>query len=80
MALAALCSRAQKSSDERHSHLLKPFRTLEFQAFVVDHGVRPGSDVEAASVSKVLEERGTFRSDFRFIRLLIQLQAFELKS
>jgi tRNA(Ile)-lysidine synthase len=78
MALAALCSRAQKSSDE--SYLLKPFRTLEFQAFVVDHGVRSGSDVEAASVSKVLEKRGIFQSDLGPIRLLIQLQAFKLKS
>jgi len=44
MALAALCSRLQQD--------------VKFQAFVVDHGVREGSDREAHGVSKLLKSRG----------------------
>jgi hypothetical protein len=35
---------------------------LKFRAFVVDHDVRPGSDVEAKAVAEVLEARGKFGS------------------
>lgn len=68
MALAALCSQVQQTpysnlrtllqsdfdKDASHSPLS---RDIKFQAFVVDHGVRKGSDLEAQAVSKVLEER-----------------------
>lgn len=59
MALAYLCSRWQ--------HFARPpgtFRSrfygdilarTRFQAFVVNHGVREGSDIEAEAVSKALE-------------------------
>jgi hypothetical protein len=35
---------------------------LKFRAFVVDHDVRSGSDVEAKAVAEVLEARGKFDS------------------
>ena len=54
MALAALCSRVQHSS----RHIIPVEGQLKFQAFVVDHGVRKGSDFEAQAVAKVLEDRG----------------------
>lgn len=70
MALAAVCSRLQherdsvdvfdvddKQLDKLHS-LLKYIR---FRAFLVDHGIRKGSDEEAHAVSKILEERGTYQ-------------------
>ena len=53
MALAALCSNHYKSHLEGFAA-----PTIRFQAFVVDHGVREGSDDEATAVSKVLEARG----------------------
>jgi tRNA(Ile)-lysidine synthase len=67
MALAALCSEIQQTPIENmvaglHSSLDKStaavLRDLRFQAFVVDHGVREGSEAEAKSVATVLEERG----------------------
>ncbi|KAH8601300.1 PP-loop family-domain-containing protein [Bisporella sp. PMI_857] len=48
MALVALCSKVQVF---RNSN-------TKFHAFVVDHGVRKGSDVEAKSVSLLIESRG----------------------
>ncbi|KAK0109788.1 hypothetical protein ONS95_002462 [Cadophora gregata] len=51
MALAFLCS----SMKER---LSVENRVVDFRAFVVDHGVRDGSDIEAQAVSKSLEKRG----------------------
>jgi hypothetical protein len=67
MALAALCSRLQRqaplsSYDAKDSEfsVLNSVQNLEFQGFVVDHGLRLGSDVEAQSVAKVLENRGDF--------------------
>lgn len=68
MALAALCSEIQQTPVEEIVSGLHPtlakftaavVRDLEFQAFVVDHGVREGSDAEAKAVSNVLEQRGT---------------------
>ncbi|KAG9248687.1 mitochondrial tRNA-lysidine synthetase [Calycina marina] len=49
MALAVLCSKIQNRPE---------CPKFTFQAFVVDHGVRKGSDHEAISVSKVLENKG----------------------
>ena len=54
MALAALCAKAQNHNEERTAD----FPNIEFQAFVVDHGVRHGSLSEAISVSEVLQKRG----------------------
>lgn len=50
MALALLCSALAACND----HLTN----LRLRAFVVDHGVRAGSSIEAESVSKVLRDRG----------------------
>jgi tRNA(Ile)-lysidine synthase len=66
MALAALCSGIQHApksivSEIHHSHSQTAAAVLPgigFQAFVVDHGVREGSDIEARAVSSVLEQRG----------------------
>jgi hypothetical protein len=55
MALATLCSGLLHN---RGSEIASPLPNLAFKAFVVDHGVRNGSDVEAENVSKVLESRG----------------------
>jgi tRNA(Ile)-lysidine synthase TilS/MesJ len=33
-------------------------RHLQFRAFIVDHGLRAGSALEAEAVSRVLEGRG----------------------
>ncbi|KAH6711114.1 mitochondrial tRNA-lysidine synthetase [Leptodontidium sp. MPI-SDFR-AT-0119] len=52
MALAFLCSSLQKKQPSLESG------GSSFRAFVVDHGVRSGSDVEALAVSRSLEERG----------------------
>lgn len=67
MALAALCARLQRTSvkdvyrqvDHTHHHQLRQvLLDLRFQAFIVDHGARQGSDVEARTVLTVLQERG----------------------
>ncbi|KAH7336378.1 hypothetical protein BKA65DRAFT_33118 [Rhexocercosporidium sp. MPI-PUGE-AT-0058] len=50
MALAFLCSSMQKGLSLEKAR-------IRFRAFVVDHGVRSGSDVEALAVSRSLEER-----------------------
>lgn len=55
MALAALCSGLLNN---RGKEIALGLPNLSFKAFVVDHGVRSGSDAEAAHVSKVLESRG----------------------
>ena len=55
MALAALCSRLLKNSG---SEIASDIRNLAFKAFVVDHGVRKGSDLEAENVSQLLKSRG----------------------
>jgi tRNA(Ile)-lysidine synthase len=55
MALAALCSGLLRDNSRTIAAVVP---NLGFQAFVVDHGVRRGSDTEAYSVSKVLESRG----------------------
>jgi PP-loop family len=78
IALATLCSRLQrpaslKSSYEAESSdssVLKSLQNLKFQAFVVDHGLRLGSDTEAQSVSKVLENRGDSPRVFKASRLM----------
>lgn len=44
MALAALCSQLQGSRDD----------SVDFHAFVVDHGARPESSQEARNVSQAL--------------------------
>lgn len=49
MALAVLCSKVQNRPE---------LPKFTFKAFVVDHGVRKGSNYEAISVSKALENRG----------------------
>ena len=54
MALAALCARYQAQG----SKPTVDFPDIKFQAFVVDHGVRDGSDREADSVSRKLGLRG----------------------
>jgi hypothetical protein len=80
IALATLCSRLQrpaplKSSYEAEaeasdSSVLKSLQNFKFQAFVVDHGLRLGSDTEAQSVSKVLEDRGDSPRAFKASRLM----------
>ena len=67
MALAVLCSRIQNATGDSHTpsvnaqfYGLGSVRNLKFRAFVVDHGVRIGSDVEAEAVSQVLQGRGSF--------------------
>jgi tRNA(Ile)-lysidine synthase TilS/MesJ len=68
MALAALCSQVQQIPYGNLRSLLladysqNPYgtplsRNVKFQAFVVDHGVRDGSNLEAQDVLKVLKER-----------------------
>jgi tRNA(Ile)-lysidine synthase len=68
MALAALCSQIQQTpypnlrtllrEDYRQETSGSPLsRNIRFHAFVVDHGVREGSDIEAQVVSQVLEGR-----------------------
>ena len=66
MALAALCSQIQKTpyqtllSELQSDHAPNAaavLRNMRFQAFVVDHGAREGSNSEARAVSKMLEER-----------------------
>jgi tRNA(Ile)-lysidine synthase TilS/MesJ len=52
MALATLCSKLRQS----------PAGTgLSFTAFIVDHGLRPGSDDEALTVAMHLKQIGTSR-------------------
>ena len=50
MALAFLCSSMRETLSVKNR--------VNFRAFVVDHGVRDGSDVEARAVSHSLENRG----------------------
>jgi hypothetical protein len=54
MALATLCSKLQRDQ----SCKIGPISGFRFQAFVVDHGVRVGSDAEADAVSKILIAKG----------------------
>ena len=54
MALAALCAKLQNHPKKGVSD----FPNINFQAFVVDHGVRSESSLEAFSVSKILEKQG----------------------
>jgi tRNA(Ile)-lysidine synthase len=65
MALAALCSQLQDLSHSHHQSATKgqplergSLRHLTFQAFIVDHGLRSGSDTEAEAVSNILKGRG----------------------
>ncbi|RKF58367.1 putative tRNA-lysidine synthase [Erysiphe neolycopersici] len=51
MALALLCSNLQLCDSLE-------YRRLRFHAFIVDHGIRTGSDREAVSVAKILASRG----------------------
>jgi tRNA(Ile)-lysidine synthase len=77
IALATLCSRLQRPASLKSSYeaeasdssVLKSLQNLKFQAFVVDHGLRLGSDTEAQSVSKVLENRGNSPRPFKASRL-----------
>jgi len=67
MALAALCSRIQHGTSQGFaSHIgqapLSNLNNLKFRAFVVDHGVRQGSNVEAEAVSNILESRGDWQN------------------
>jgi tRNA(Ile)-lysidine synthase len=68
MALASLCSQMQRLPSLAVRPLLRrefkknpagsPLsREIKFQAFVVDHGARKGSDLEAQAVLKILEAR-----------------------
>jgi len=50
MALATLCSKLRQSPAGGG---------LSFTAFIVDHGLRPGSDDEALTVASYLEQIGT---------------------
>lgn len=67
MALAALFTDLKQSLHEKPIPELQIYlptgaiavlRDLKFKAFIVDHGVRDGSESEAKSVSSVLEQRG----------------------
>jgi tRNA(Ile)-lysidine synthase len=65
MALAALCSRLQDRSHwslhpvtEGQCPEVSSLSALKFRAFIVDHGLRAGSGLEAEAVSKILEGRG----------------------
>lgn len=51
MALAFLCSNLQL-------YELPNYRRLKFHGFIIDHGVREGSEREALSVAKILANRG----------------------
>jgi len=51
MALATLCSKLRQSSAGTG---------LSFTAFIVDHGLRLGSDDEALTVATYLKEISTF--------------------
>ncbi|KAG0651611.1 tRNA(Ile)-lysidine synthetase [Hyphodiscus hymeniophilus] len=68
MALASLCSQIQRIPyDTLRSSLQADYnknitgtplsKAIKFQAFVVDHGVRKGSNLEAQAVSEILEAR-----------------------
>jgi hypothetical protein len=75
MALAVLCSRTlhrplrslSHAQDRNIYRLDTTTPNLEFHAFVVDHGVRPGSNVEAKAVSRLLRQRGML---FRYSSIL----------
>ena len=67
MALAALFTGIQQASGDSLFSKMRPglaqvagtvLPDLRFKAFVVDHGVREGSAIEAKAVSRVLEQRG----------------------
>jgi tRNA(Ile)-lysidine synthase TilS/MesJ len=51
MALATLCSKLRQSPEGRG---------LSFTAFIIDHGLRPGSDDEALKVAQLLKKIGAF--------------------
>jgi tRNA(Ile)-lysidine synthase len=51
MALATLCSKLRQSPEGSG---------LSFTAFIVDHGLRPGSDDEALKVATLLKNIGAF--------------------
>lgn len=68
MALATLCSElvttsghrtpsSENSLDDAHKPLSSNW---DFRAFIVDHGVRLGSNDEAKAVSETLKRIGTF--------------------
>jgi hypothetical protein len=68
MALATLCSGIKQApfktivSEIHPNHVATATAVLpglSFQAFIVDHGVREGSSIEAIAVSRVLEQYGT---------------------
>jgi tRNA(Ile)-lysidine synthase TilS/MesJ len=50
MALATLCSQLCQRPEGK---------ALSFTAFIVDHGLRPGSDDEALTVAAYLNDIGT---------------------
>lgn len=52
MALATLCSQLRQSQEGSG---------LSFTAFIVDHGLRQGSDEEALTVAKNLKQLGRFQ-------------------
>jgi tRNA(Ile)-lysidine synthase len=54
MALAYMCSKLQKQK-AAGGQAGRP----QFQAFIVDHAAREGSDTEAKAVAKRLEDMGT---------------------
>ena len=49
MALATLCSKLRQNPEGKE---------LSFTAFIVDHGLRPGSDEEALTVASYLKQIG----------------------
>ena len=60
MALAALCSQLPywEPYVADQNSVRAALANIHLRAFIVNHGVRDGSDIEAEVVSKELEQRG----------------------
>jgi tRNA(Ile)-lysidine synthase len=62
MALATLCSNLHKQNLSKYSGITRARQEqdqqFEFRAFVVDHGVRKSSDIEALAVKAEVEKLG----------------------
>lgn len=70
MALASLCANLSKRSGSTFSLNGTPHK-LGFQAFVVDHSARIGSDTEASAVSEILEALGLCRMQIQSTQMLM---------